>query len=140
MSSRMSLLRTIALLSLGTLACTKDARPGRSDAPAPRHAAPLPTKVAPAPAVDVLRATDAASTALDRSYADFAKVPGRIAPPHAGPWVTAAQAEVTGDAQHGLTFHWAMYPPAGFEYDAKVVIDSSGKLEVKSASATFSPK
>jgi hypothetical protein len=80
-----------------------------------------------------------ANAALDASYAEYAKRPKAIAPPHEGPWVVPARAQVSGSAKKGYSLSWTQAATAGFEYDVKVTISPKGEIKVVSAHALFSP-
>jgi hypothetical protein len=86
------------------------------------------------------RVTPDANKALDAAYAAFAKGQDVVAPKHQGPWVTAEQAKVTGDAKKGFTVSWSVYPPSGFEYEATLTVDAKRKVKVVKAVAMYSPE
>jgi hypothetical protein len=85
------------------------------------------------------RATATANAALDAAYAKSAKRPHAVAPPHQGPWVTAAEAQKSSDGERGYTLSWRHSVPAGFEFEVVVKVSARGEPRVLRASALFAP-
>jgi hypothetical protein len=140
--------RAAALLSAPLVlflmgACRASAPPTPTPvAAAPDGSAPVaPGDAAPAASPSgalsdtLARAAGAANDALDRAYASQ---PERMAQ-HVGPWVTPDWATWTRDAAGGAIVRWTRFAPAGFAYEAEVVVDAKGGVRVTRATASYSP-
>ncbi len=105
----------------------------------------------PARAIDrksaLAAARKAGEAALVDSYKKWSKTApapsnGKLhTPRRRSPFLEIDPTKVSEDTASGRwTFIWDHHPPAGFEYDAHVTVDKSGKASVVKANASFAPE
>jgi len=144
----------LAFFTCFLFSCTKEAPPSATPEPS-TSPVPVTTASAAAPAAASASASPSASTASSSAASPHSSADDPIAlalpptdaalrknakgPAHPGPFITAAEGRLSGDAKKGWTVNWSRHPPAGWEIEASTKVSPSKQVTVTKAEATFSP-